>query len=214
VTHLQTVYVLALLALVPAAASAQEREREPIAPFAADMRVTLPRYPSDQAIATTLGVTDENLPSRGLGLSFGAHVYPLRGKVALGVGAEVLMTRASKTLEGDEGAADGPTVKGRFNAFSPQISLNFGSRRGWSYVSGGIGWGTFTEEVETSPVASPDGRIRTLNYGGGARWFAKEHLAFTFDFRFHRFDAQEAGTGRPAYPKGKMTIISGGISVK
>jgi hypothetical protein len=207
-------FVLASLALLPATVFAQEREREPIAPFAADVRVALPRFPHDEAIATTLGVTDENLPGRGLGLSFGAHVYPFRGKVALGLGAEVLMTRASKTLAGDEGAPDGPTVKGRFNAFSPQISLNFGGRRGWSYVSGGIGWGTFTEEVETSPVTSPDGRIRTLNYGGGARWFAKEHLAFTFDFRFHRFDAQEASTGRPAYPKGRMTIISAGISVK
>jgi len=206
--------ILASLALLPATALAQEREREPIAPFAADVRVALPRFPQDAAIATALGVTDENLPGRGLGLSFGAHVYPIRGKVALGLGAEVLMTRASKTLEREEGLPEGPTVKGRFEAFSPQISLNFGSRRGWSYVSGGIGWGTFTEEREGAPVSSPDGRLRTLNYGGGARWFAKEHLAFTFDFRFHRFDAQEASTGRPAYPKGKMTIFSAGISLK
>jgi hypothetical protein len=213
-TQLRILTVLAMLALLPTTALAQEREREPIGPFAADVRVALPRFPDDEAIATALGLTQENLPNRGLGLSAGVHLYPIRGKVALGIGGEVLMSRASRTLEGDDGAPDGPKVNGRFNTISPQISLNFGSRRGWSYISGGLGWATFTVERDASPVSAPDGSVRTLNYGGGARWFAQEHLAFTFDFRFHRFDAQEATAGRPAYPKGKMTIISAGISLK
>jgi hypothetical protein len=195
---------------------AQEREREPIGPFAADARVALPNFPDDAAIATALGVTEENLPGRGLGISAGVHFYPARiRRVALGLGAELLLSRASRTLEpAQEGGPDGPTVNARFSALSPQISLNFGSRRGWSYLSGGIGWGNFTVEPETAPVASPDGRLRTLNYGGGARWFAKEHLAFTFDLRFHRINAQEASLGRPAYPQSRMMILSAGISVK
>jgi len=213
-TQMRMQLVLAMLALLPVTALAQEREREPIAPFAADVRVALPRFPDDEAIATALAVTQENLPTRGLGLSAGLHVYPIRGKVALGIGGEMLVSRASRTLEGEGTAADGPKVNGRFNTISPQISLNFGSRRGWSYISGGLGWGTFTVERDATPVSAPDGSVRTLNYGGGARWFAKEHLAFTFDFRFHRFDAQEASAGRPAYPKGKMTILSAGISLK
>jgi hypothetical protein len=53
-----------------------------------------------------------------------------------------------------------------------------------------------------------------LNYGGGARWFAKEHLAFTFDIRFYRLDAQDAAAGRPAYGARKITVLSAGISVK
>jgi Outer membrane protein beta-barrel domain len=208
-------FTLALVLLLPATAAAQEREREPISPFAADVRVALPRFPDDAAIATALGVTAENLPGRGLGLSAGMHFYPIRGKVALGLGAELLISRASRTLEPTvKGGPDGPTVKGRFNAFSPQVSLNFGGRRGWSYITVGFGWGQFTVEQETDPVSSPDGRFGTLNYGGGARWFAKEHLAFTIDLRFHRFDAQEASVGRPAYPGASMMVFSAGISVK
>ena len=28
-------------------------------------------------------------------------------------------------------------------------------------------------------------RLKTINYGGGARWFAKAHVAFSFDVRFY-----------------------------
>ncbi|HEY7497930.1 MAG TPA: hypothetical protein VH740_05440 [Vicinamibacterales bacterium] len=205
-----------LLASCPLHALAQEPETEPIGPFAADLRVALPRFPRDAAIATALGVTEENLPGRGLGISAGLHVYPLRmGKVKLGLGGELLLGRARRTLEpATEGGTPGPTVTGRISSLSPQVSLNFGSRRGWSYISAGIGFATLTIEDDADPVASPDGRLRTINYGGGARWFAKEHLAFTFDLRFHRYDPQEAIVGRPAYPGGRMMVLSAGISVK
>lgn len=205
-----------LLASFPGAAWAQGPETEPIGRFAADLRVAIPRFPSDAAIATSLGVSEENLPGRGLGVSAGVHVYPFRmGKVTLGVGGELLIARASRTLEPTtEGGTPGPTVTGRISSLSPQVSLNFGSRRGWSYVSAGLGNATFTLEDEADPVAPQDGRVRTLNYGGGARWFAKEHLAFTFDLRFHRYDPQAATTGRPAYPGGRMMVFSAGISVK
>jgi hypothetical protein len=204
-----------LLAFLPANAAAQT-ETEPIGRFAADLRVAIPRFPSDAAIASALSVTKENLPGRGLGLSAGLHLYPLRmGRVTLGLGGELLIGRASRTLDpAQEGDPPGPTVNARISSLSPQVSLNFGSRRGWSYLSGGIGYATFTVENEASPVASPDGRLRTINYGGGARWFAKEHLAFTFDLRFHRYDPQDAIVGRPAYPGGRMTVLSAGISLK
>ena len=197
-------------------AVAQDREPEPIGRFAADARVALPNFPDNPEIATALGVTAEDLPGRGLGLSFGLHFYPARlGPVTLGIGGELVMARASRTLDPEtEGGTPGPTVNGRFSALSPQVSLNFGSGRGWSYISGGLGWGMLTIEREAAPVDDPDGSLQTLNYGGGARWFAKEHLAFTFDLRFHRYGAQDATAGRPAYPKGRMMIFSAGISVK
>jgi hypothetical protein len=204
-----------LLASLSADAFAQS-ETEPIGRFAADLRVAIPRFPDDIAIASALGVTTENLPGRGLGLAAGLHVYPLRmGKVTLGLGGELLIGRASRTLDPAEaGEPSGPTVKAHISSLSPQVSLNFGSRRGWSYLSGGIGYATFTVEDEANPVAPADGRTRTINYGGGARWFAKEHLAFTFDLRFHRYDPQDAIVGRPAYPGGRMTVLSAGISLK
>ncbi len=204
-----------MASLAPGAA-AQEPEKEPIGRFAVDARVALPRYPDDPATVTALGVTAENLPGRGLGLAAGVTVYPARlGKVALGIGGEWLLSRGSKTLDPEEeGGPSGPKVTTRFSALSPQVSLNFGGRNGWSYVSGGIGWVSFTTELEDAPVADATGRTRAFNYGGGARWFAKEHVAFTFDLRFYRIDPQEATTGRPAYDGRRIMAFSAGISLK
>ena len=222
--HEATTYVRGLViaaALLAAAAPAQAQEREPLPKIAADAHVATPKFPRNPEVATALGVTTDNMPGRGLGIAAGVHVYPGRmGRVTLGLGAQLLVSRASKTLEpATAGGTDGATVDDRFAAFSPQVSLNFGGPDGWSYVSGGIGWATLTIERDTAPVADPDGRMRTLHYGGGARWFAKKHLAFSFDLRFHRYPAQTAmtqgtSTRRPAYPKGKMLVLSGGISVK
>jgi hypothetical protein len=204
----------ALLGSMPTMAGAQERE--PLPRIVADVRAAFPKWPNDAAIATALGVTAANLPGRGLGADVGLHVYPGRlGKVTLGLGAQLMFGRKSKTLEATTaGAADGPTVDARVSAFAPQLSLNFGGPDGWSYVSGGLAWSQMTIERDTAPVAAPDGRQRGLHYGGGARWFAKEHLAFSFDLRFYRLPAQEAATGRPAYPKTRMLVLSAGISVK
>lgn len=189
--------------------------REPVGPFAADVRVALPRFKDDSAIATGIGVSTDNLPGRGLGLAGGINVYPVRRKVTLGVGAEVLISRASKTLEPEqEDGAPGPTVNTRFSVLSPQVSLNFGSNRGWSYISGGLGWGRFTTEREDDPVGDPTGRPRVFNYGGGARWFAKDHLAFTLDLRFYTVDAQEATIDRPPYPKMRLMVFSAGVGFK
>lgn len=209
------IIALAMAALAPGVA-AQEPEKEPIGRFAADARVALPRFPEDPATATALGVTTENLPSRGLGLSAGVHFYPARlGRVALGIGGEWLLSRGSKALDPEEeGGVAGPAVRTRFSALSPQVSLNFGGRNGWSYVSGGIGWATFTTGLEDSPVADATGRTPAINYGGGARWFGKKHLAFTFDLRFYRINPQDAAPGRPAYGGRRMMVFSAGISLK
>jgi hypothetical protein len=209
--------VTAIALVLPAPVAAQAPPREPIGRVAIDARVALPRYPDDPATADALGVEDDNLPSRGLGLSTGVNVYPVRmGRVALGVGAEWLVfSDGSKSLDAEtEGGTASPVVTTRFSVLAPQVSLNFGSRDGWSYLSGGLGWASFTTELEASPVADADGRTRTLHYGGGARWFAKPHLAFSFDLRFYRIDPQDAATGRPAYGGRRMMVFSAGISVK
>jgi hypothetical protein len=211
------ILIAVAMAILSAAAAAQEPEREPIGRFAADVRVALPRFPEDAATASALGLTSDNLPSRGLGVAAGVNVYPARlGKVALGIGGEWLVfSRGRKTLDPEtEGGASGPTVTTRFSVLSPQVSLNFGGRNGWSYVSGGIGWAALTTELEDSPVADADGRTRAINYGGGARWFAKEHLAFTFDLRFYRINPQDATAGRPAYGGRRMMVFSAGMSLK
>ncbi len=209
--------VVMTMAILATGALAQEPEKEPIGRFAIDARVALPRFPEDAATAAALSVTTENLPSRGLGVATGVNFYPVRlGKVAIGVGGEwLIFSRGRKTLDPEtEGAASGPTVTTRFSVLSPQVSLNFGGRDGWSYVSGGIGWAAFTTELEASPVADAVGHTRATNFGGGARWFAKEHLAFTFDLRFYRINPQNAAAGRPAYDGRRMMVFSVGVSLK
>jgi hypothetical protein len=206
-----------ILALVVSRAAAQEPEREPIGRFAADVRIALPRFPEDGSTAAALEVTTGHLPRRGWGMAAGLNFYPARlGRVALGIGGEWLVfSRGSKTLDPEsEGAAAGPTVRTEFSVLSPQVSLNFGGRQGWSYLSGGFGWAAFTTELEASPVADADGRTRSINYGGGARWFAKEHLAFAFDLRFYKINGQDATVGRPAYGGRRMMVFSAGVSIK
>lgn len=207
-------------------AQTSDPDRQPIGRFAADVRVVSARYSDDPGLATFLGVTKENLPTRGLGIVFGAHVYPLRmGRhVALGVGGELVFSRGSKTLkleadEEDEEPADGPTVDARLSAVSPQVSLNFGGRDGWSYLSGGIGWTKSSSEVKretVAPTVSADGtpRTSTINYGGGGRWYMKRHIAFSFDVRFYAIRPQAGTATLPTLARRRLLMLSAGVSFK
>jgi hypothetical protein len=214
--------LVAAALLLPAVALAQDDEpvlaRRPIGIFAADARLAMPAFPQDAETAAQLGVVQENLPGRGFGFVLGAHVYPLRmGNATLGVGGEMMRARGSNTVEPlEEGGAEGPTVLTRFESVSPQVSLNFGAREGWSYISAGMGWMRYYMEREdlaaTSPEEAP--RLRALNYGGGARWFGRPHLAFAFDLRFYGVPAQDATATRPALPKSRRLVLSAGVSFK
>ena len=188
-------------------------EKLPIGRFVADARVAFPKFKDDPAIASGIGGTVPNLPGRAFGLVAGAHWYPLRlGKVTFGVGGEVMAARRGRTL--DTGTEDDPaqtTVNSRFSALSPQISLNFGARDGWSYISGGIGWASFTAERADAPLPDPESASKTINYGGGARWFIKPHLAFSFDVRFY---AISPSVSLPSSPRTTLLVIGAGISLK
>jgi hypothetical protein len=235
--RVSTLSAVLLLSIGATGASAQDpdQDREPIGRFAADARGIFVNYPSDEALAAFLDVTPENLAGRGLGASFGAHVYPIRlgRRIALGLGAEVFFSRGSETLEpGDDDAVapESVTVDARLSGFSPQVSLNFGGREGWSYLSGGIGWTKFTTEVKstggtpaaptvpvtpTAPAGDGEsGRTSTLNYGGGARWYMKQHVAFTLDLRFYVVKPREATTNLPALPRTRLLMLSAGVSFK
>lgn len=200
----------------PSRVDAQTRER--VGPFAVDVRVALPRFKDDAGVASALGVGTVNMPTRGLGLVAGAHWYPVgKGRVTLGLGGEILFSGATKTLatdEDDPASVEGPAIRTRFSAISPQVSLNFGTGRGWSYLTGGLGWASFRTEREAAPVGDAESRPRVLNYGGGARWFAREHVAFAVDLRFYAVGAQLAATGRPAYPSMTLMVFSAGVAFK
>ena len=181
----------------------------------------MPRFKEDPNIAAGLGVTTQNIPTRGFGLVAGAHVYPFRlGRVAVGLGGEVLVSRASRTLGPPvEDGPDGPTVKTRFSALSPQVSLNFGASEGWSYVSGGMGWSRFSVRLsEDAPAsatqAEDDPRRKTINYGGGARWFTSRHVAFSVDVRWYAVSPQLATATTPASRRTTVMVLSVGAGFK
>ena len=218
--------------MLPSAALAQDPVPEPLpvpsmTPFVVDVRGVNARLKQDVTVADALGVESTELPTRGLGFVVGAHVYPLRSKkFALGIGGEMLRVRGSNTIkiepeDEDEEEIEGPTLKTRWNHLSPQVSLNFGARDGWSYVTVGLGRATFAmerQEPDADPITTPaedeSEKVRVLNYGGGARWFMKKHLAFTLDLRFYSINAQEATVTRVATPKMRVMVFSGGISIR
>jgi hypothetical protein len=201
---------LVLMLAGPAAA----QRAEPIGLFAADARIAFPGFKQTQEVADALGVDALDLPRRGLGLVFGAHLYPVRrGAVTLGIGGEVMASRRGSTQETDD-KTTGPTVITRFSSASPQVSLNFGAKQGWSYISGGMGVGRFSTELESSTSTTSPDRIRVINYGGGARWFTNRHTAVSLDLRFYSVNSQEATAGHPAQPGMTIVTLSAGVGFK
>jgi hypothetical protein len=92
--------------------------------------------------------------------------------------------------------------------------LNFGSGSGWSYLSAGLGQTTLYLAPEDMVDYPPNSdKLKTFNYGGGARWFIKPHLAFSFDVRFYVISPGFVYIF-PASPRMRLLIIGAGISVK
>jgi hypothetical protein len=199
----------------PPAAAPVTTDRPP-GPFVLDVRIAMPSFNTGSSLADPLGLRTDQLPGRGWGLDAGAHVYPVRsGHFALGVGAEIVRAAGSKAPDPeDETAADDPTIETRFSALVPQVSLNFGTSRGWSYIGGGIAFmRRATGDVDAEVADWP--RLTGIHYGGGARWFISSHVAFMFDLRFYRIPEQEAeGTEVPFQPKSRMFLITAGLSFK
>jgi hypothetical protein len=213
----RVVYSLFVCLAIAAPASAQQKE--PIGRFAADLRGIFARHKVEPDIAKGLDVATANLPVRSFGLAGGAHFYPWRtNKLTLGVGGEVVFARGTRTLDivgADGKTTTGPTVRRHFTSFAPEVSLNFGHRNGWSYVSGGMfGRAKVYADRLDHPATNPPMR-KTLNYGGGARWFTSEHVAFSVDFRWYSI-AEQPGTltGVVFQPRTTLLVLSGGISLK
>jgi len=201
--------------LFPAADAAAQPTTGPIPRFVVDARGSLARFKQDTAVASALQVDSTSLPTFGLGVTVGGHLYVLRTrKITIGLGGEMVLARDSSTVEVEEGADEGPTVTTRLSGFAPQISFNFGRDEGWSYISGGLGTARMTTERSDVAVAGSPSRTRMLNYGGGARFFNSPHLAFTFDIRFYAISPREATTTVPGYPRAKFMVLSAGVAFK
>ena len=163
-------------------------------PYIIDVRGAMSGAPSGVSFYPPVPV-DTLAPKRGFGFGIGAHMYPFQLAVArVGFGIDLMRVRGSATSVSDIGSTIDITT------FAPQLSFNFGTREGWSYLSGGYGTAQTHVEVDVpaQPATAPatagtpagtftrERRTGSINIGGGARWFLREHVAVGFDLRFHR----------------------------
>ena len=217
----RSVCLLALTLFIPTAtAYAQDPVR--LGPYVVDVRGAIPLYGQDPFVAGQRGLKSLQLPPRGLGLDVGVHVYPLRWRaITFGVGVEALLSGGERSPKIEEVALIANEATGnpltpiqtRFHCVTPQLSFNFGGTNGWSYLSGGLGKSTFSVAPDGVDDRRPR-RFSTVNYGGGGRWFAKDHLAFSLDLRFYSIPPQEETDELPGLPRMTLMVFSVGVSFK
>lgn len=206
---------IAIVSLASARAAAQDPP-PPIPRVVVDLRGSFPKFPRNSELADSRGLDLVELPGVGLGIDAGVHLSVLKWKaVTFGLGGLLTLGRSSSSGLNVENQPVRRAVTERFTSLTPQLSLNFGTGDGWSYLSGGIGRSTWSVVPEGGLLQPIDEEgLRTINYGGGARWFIKRHIAFTFDVRFHDRDPGSPHDGRPGSPRTRLIIIGAGMSVK
>ena len=138
--------------------------------FVVDVRGTTSGIPTSICLYPTVP-DGGSVPSRGFGYDVGGHVYLFNlGAARIGLGVSVIGVRGTAT-----------DATATMNVLAPQISFNFGTSDGWSYLSVGAGTARVNAEATGSSSA--------INAGGGARWFIKRHIGVGFDLRLHRIAA-------------------------
>jgi hypothetical protein len=212
--------VLMLLAAVPAAAQTNER----LPWFAIDIHAATVGLPQAEGWVPAVSA-DTELPGRHWGLSTGATVYPFRaGLITFGFGASIIMGKGvSESLttpsgSGAESTAVTPVVHTSITSLVPQVSINFGRRLGWSYLSAGIGRSkvtSFADAIGATPgIDVPETWNQALNFGGGARWFMKPRIGAGFDVRFVKLGSRTGTATVPSAKRTQLWNISAGISIQ
>jgi len=209
-------WTLLILLLGAAPAAAQTRERLPM--FTIDLHAATVGLPTAEGWVPVVSA-DTEIPGRGWGLAGGGTVYPLRlGIVTFGFGA-ILSTGGGQSGSGDPATTIvTPVVHTSVINLAPHVSINFGHKMGWSYLSAGLGTTkvkSSADAVGTTPeVVIPEAWNQALNFGGGARWFMKEHLGAGFDVRFVKLGSRAATTTLPAAQRTQTWSISVGVSIQ
>src|SRR5687768_11847630 len=138
------IFVLAAASLMAAPAIAQTKE--PLPRFAIDLHAGSVGLPTAEGWIPVVSA-DTEIPGRAWGVSGGATIYPLRlGIFTFGFGATLSTARGkgeSLTITTGSGATATtrvtPIVRTGVVHVIPQVSMNFGHKLGWSYVSAGMG---------------------------------------------------------------------------
>jgi len=158
--------------------------------FVVDARATMGGIPTGFGLYPSVP-DGGSVPARGFGYDVGGHVYLFNlGSARLGIGINVIGVRGTAT--------DATATMG---IVAPQLSFNFGSSDGWSYLSVGAGIARVN--------AQETGSSSALNAGGGARWFVKRHLAVGFDIRLYKIAADGETMGAST-----IVMASVGFSLK
>jgi hypothetical protein len=217
------IWIAALFLSVPRLLCAQDPPPR-IGPFVVDLRGIMPKFGDSNDLALSRELSTLELPGLSLGATGGMHLYlPKIAGVTVGLGGEALITRARSdppaTLIDPNTGKSTPSslrpVTETFKSISPQLSLNFGNGNGWSYLSVGIGRSLWSITRDGDQPRAPDeDPIRTINYGGGARWFIKPHLAFSLDVRLYEIDAGTPTLDLPGSPRTVLLVIGAGISMR
>lgn len=220
--------LIALAALVLAATpSAAQPVDEPLPRIVADVHGMWGGVPSSAGWVPEVPLATP-IPNRGFGVSLGAHLYPLRlGIVAFGLGASAIVAQGignpSEVVAPGGSSSPStttplPVVKTSTTSLVPQLSMNFGHRFGWSYLSAGYGptrVDSMAAAVGTSlAVTAPDRWNPALNFGGGARWFMKRHLGASFDLRFVKLSSRASTATAIGAKRTQIVNLLVGISVQ
>ena len=165
---------------------AQAQVAEPPGPYAIDLRGATMGLPQAATFYPAFP-TGTRIPARGFGFDIGAHVYAARlGVARLGFGASVMHVRGTATTAATT-TQTFPHVTTTALVWAPQISFNFGTGDGWSYLSAGYDAGRVkTKGSGTPSLERESGGLSGYNAGGGARWFIADHVGVGFDLRLHR----------------------------
>jgi hypothetical protein len=208
---------LAMLAVT----AAHAQQQDPLPHVVLDLHGALAGLPAADGWVPPVSATTPR-PGHGLGVSAGAHVHLLRLRfTTIGIGVSVLAARKAgePLMSTTTGAATTPAVKTGVTSLHPQISFNFGRRNGWSYVSGGVGrtriTSTSTAFGAVGAASAPTLWNPAVNYGGGARWFMKPHLAASFDVRITQLGSRQPTTAYPYFAlRSKLVNFLVGISIQ
>lgn len=215
---------LVAILLTSAPASAQTLERLPW--FAVDVHGASVGLPTAEGWIPVPVLGDTPLPGRGFGIAAGATVYPLRlGIITFGAGVAVSAAKGkgeSLTITTGSGATAvtivTPVMRTSILNVIPQVSINFGRRMGWSYLSAGLGATRVRSSADATAamaqVIVPESWNQAINFGGGARWFMKDHLGAGFDVRFVKLGSRGATAVLPAARRTQMITFSAGISIQ
>jgi hypothetical protein len=198
--------------------------KEPIGRFVVDVRGTSAGLPIEEGW-TPVVPSGTEAPSRALGLELGGHVYIIHfGRAALGVGATWHVANGTvappETTSTTPVTGPLPTVTTRLTSLSPQLSLNFGHSLGWSYLSAGLGRTSVDSHAEAASASliqfmpRESGGVKTLNFGGGARWFLTDHVGVGFDLRWYKLSIVPTSAAHPGAPRASLLTAAVGIAVK